>query len=212
MLRKQMKQFLEKLIEEGKPTNGEGIALEVFKEEKDYIERHQLLPEGINSSLSLIEQVTFSRFQHDVYIERGNKETEELIAEESPAFLNHPISYFKKNLEEFMYLESPWFDLIGVDAISFEADSVFGNYDVMLGLKLPKKTEKLIKSYLISSLEKEDVTFDLMFSAADGLWDLNFSLNDHSSFREDWTIRDAYQAIYELLFKLAEEVEEGSRE
>jgi hypothetical protein len=212
MLRKKMNQYVEKLIAESKTSNGEGLAVEIYKEEKDYIERHQLLPENIKSSFSLIEQEPFSRFQHDVYIERGNKETEELLAEESSAFLNQPIDYFKQNIEEFMYLESPWFDLIGVDAISFEADSVFGNYDIMLGIKLPKKTEKLIKTFLTRSLQHEKAMFDLMFSANDGLWDLNFSLNDFSSFEENWSIREAYQAIYELLFKLVEEVEEGSRE
>ncbi|WP_338452225.1 branched-chain amino acid aminotransferase [Niallia oryzisoli] len=201
MLRKQMKQYVEKLLAEGK------VPLEVYKVEKEYIERHQLLSEEMNTSISLLEKEPFNRFQDNVYIERSDKETEELSAVESSSFLDQRIDYFKKNIDQFMYLESPWFDIIGVDAISFEADSVFGNYDVMLGLKLPKKSKELIKASLIRGFQHETATFDLMFSENDGLWDLNFSLNELTDFHEEWTIREAYNAIYDLLFKLVEDVE-----
>jgi len=116
----------------------------------------------------------------------------------------------KQIIEEFMYLESPWFEMIGVDAISFEADSVFGNYDVMLGLKLPKKTEKSIKAFFLSHFHHEEASLDLMFNQNDGLWELNFALNDLAIYQAEWTIREAYTAIYQLLFLLVEEVEEGS--
>jgi len=207
-----MIQYVEKLLtEKGNANIGES-AVEIYKLEYDYIKRHQLLSEDKESSVSFVEQESLSRFQHNVYIERGNKETEEVIAEESSAFLEQPIKYFKDHIDEFMYMESPWFNMIGVDAISFEADSAFGNYDVMLGLKQPKKSEKWLKSFLKESLQDEEATFDLMFSANDGLWDLNFSLNDLNTFKEDWTILQAYDAIYELIFKLVEKVEEGTVE
>ncbi|WP_071395177.1 branched-chain amino acid aminotransferase [Bacillus tuaregi] len=207
MLRKQIMLYVERLLAEKQSAEGEKYSVELYKEEKDYIERHRLLPE--DSSVILIEKDPASRFQQ-VYIERSNKETEELLAEESTAFLDQPIGYFKQKLDEFMYLESPWFEVIGVDAISFEADSVFYHYDVMLGLKLPKKAENRIKAFLTTNLQQEDATFDLMFSANDGLWDLNFSLNNLMEYKEKWTIREAYHAIYELLFHLVEEIEEGS--
>ena len=107
-------------------------------------------------------------------------------------------------------MESPWFDMIGADAVSFEADSVFGTYDVMLGLKLPKKTENAIKSYLTNNLQKEEASFDLIFNASDGLWDFNFSLNSLNDYHEDWTINEAYCAIYHFLFQLVETVEAKS--
>ena len=42
MLKKQMTQYLEKLIEEQQTTHDDTIKIEVFKEEKEYIENHQL--------------------------------------------------------------------------------------------------------------------------------------------------------------------------
>ncbi len=207
-----MIQYVEKLLAEKRIANADEFAVEIYKVEYDYIKKHRLLSEDMESAISFVEQEPLSRFQSNVYIERGNKETEEFIAEESSAFLEQPIKYFKDHIDEFMYMESPWFNMIGVDAISFEADSVFGNYDVMLGLKQPKKSEKRLKTFLKESLQNEEATFDFMFSANDGLWDLNFSVNDLSTFKEDWTILQAYNAIYELLFKLVEKVEEGTIE
>jgi hypothetical protein len=208
MLKKQMIQYTEKLLADKEETKqSEGILLEVYKEEKDYIEKHQLLAEDLKASVSFIENDPCSRFA-DVYIERCDKESEELIAEETSTFLDQPIDYFKHNINEFMYLESNWFDIIGVDAISFEADSVFETYDVMLGLKVPKKAEAALKTCLTNELNKEEATFDLMFSPNDGLWDFNFALNDLNEYNEKWTIQEAYTAIYRFLFRLVEAVEE----
>jgi hypothetical protein len=208
MLKKQMIQYTEKLLVDGKANQKpDQLQLEVYKEEKEYIEKHQLLAEEIKATVSFIEKEPLSRFA-DVYIERCDKESEELLAEETSAFLDQPIQYFKKNINEFMYLESKWFDIIGVDAISFEADSVFGTYDVMLGLKVPKKAEASLKTLLKNELNKEDATFDLVFSSNDGLWDFNFSLNDLKDYNENWMIQEAYNAIYRFLFRLVEAVEE----
>ncbi len=206
MLKKQMTQYLEKLLKE-KPTSQDGsIEIEVFKEEKEYIENHQLLSDT-SSSVLFIEKDPLLRFK-DVYIERCDKETEELLAEESSLFLEQPIGYFKNHKNEFMYLESEWFDLIGVDAISFEVDSVFGTYEVLMGLKLQKKYESFLKSFLTSQLRKEDATFELMFNSSEGLWDFNFALNALNEFKENGTIREAYGSIYRFLFQLVEAVEE----
>ena len=161
----------------------------------------------ISSTVSFIEKDPRLRFK-DVYIERCDKETEELLAEESSLFLEQPIEYFKNHQNEFMYLESEWFDLIGVDAISFEADSVFGTYDVMLGLKIQKKYEASLKSFLTSQLSSDEATFNLMFNANEGLWEINFALNHVNNFKEDGTIQEAYGTVYRLLFQLVEAVEE----
>ncbi|MCQ6276149.1 branched-chain amino acid aminotransferase [Bacillus sp. V3B] len=208
MLKKQMIQYTEKLLADQKEIQkSDQLQLEIYKEEKDYIEKHHLLAEDVKANVSFMEKESHSRFT-DVYIERCDKESEELLAEEMSAFLDQSIHYFKNNINEFMYLESKWFDIIGVDAISFEADSVFGTYDVMLGLKVPKKAEASLKTFLTSELHKEDGTFDLMFSPNDGLWDFNFSLNDLNEYNEKWTIQEAYSAIYRFLFRLVEAVEE----
>lgn len=176
---------------------------ELFKEEKEYAEKYLLLPDHV----SIEEKDPESRFL-DAYIERSDKESEEVIQVEDESFLKQPIGYLKKQMNEFIYLESNWFELIGVDAISLEVDDVFGTYDVMLGLKLQKKLESLIKAALNESLQDE-AKFDLMFSSDDGLWNLNFDLDSVEGFKEDMTIGEAFQLIYQFLFKLVAAVEEN---
>jgi hypothetical protein len=138
----------------------------------------------------------------NAYIERCSKETETMISIESTSFLNQPIKYLKEHKNEFIYLESILFEEIGVEGISLEADDVFGTYDVMLGLKLQKKFDPLLREYLNSNLDGEPSKFDLIFSHDDGLWDLNFALNYVAGYKEDLSISDAFQLIQQFLSNL----------
>lgn len=169
----------------------------IFEEEKAYLEKHELISIDIS-----VEENTSTRF-NNAYIERSDKETEEMIAVESADFLKEPLEYLKKHKNEFIYIESEWFELSGADAVSLEADDVFGNYDVMLGLKLQKKFEKVIRLYLNDHLNGNEKRFDLLFNQDDGLWNLNFALDDLPGFKEDSTIGEAYSLIYRFLFTLA---------
>lgn len=81
--KKQMESYISKSVIENK--------IELFKEEKDYVEKHKLLAEDI----IIVEKENASRFT-DAYMERSNKESEELISEEKSAFLSQPIEYLKK--------------------------------------------------------------------------------------------------------------------
>lgn len=176
-------------------------AVELHKEEKEYAERHGLLKEVQSNELESEARFAIA------YIERGNKETEEFLGEESFEFLKQPIGYFKERKNEFMYMESKWFNLIGVDAVSFENDDVFGTYDVMLGLKVQKKYESVIKEYLEANLDGKGSGFDLMFDGNEGVWSLNFALNGLNGYEEDLSIGEAYNLIYVFLFRLAESIE-----
>lgn len=172
----------------------------VFQEEKGYIERNQMdVP-------NLIEKDRNDRFI-DAYIERCGKESENLIANESISFLKQPLVYLKTHKDEFIYMESQWFELIGVDAVSLEFDDVFGTYDVMLGLRLQKKFEKNIKDFLNTHLHSNEAKFDLMFSGDEGIWSLNFALDYVEGFQETKSIGEAYQLIYRFLFSLAQAME-----
>ncbi|MDQ0220652.1 branched-chain amino acid aminotransferase [Peribacillus cavernae] len=203
MLKNQVKQHL---AEEMKKSGEQQLkTIEIYKEEKEYAEKYHLIPEN----MILVEKNSTSRFSN-AYIERCDKESEEVLAEETPAFLNQPIAYFKKHMNEFMYLESSCLAMIGIDAISLETDNVFGIYDVMLGLKLQKKFEAPIKDYLEKELHGDEAAYELLFIQDDGLWDLNFTLNYADGFKEDISIGDAYRLIYRFLFKLVESVEEGN--
>lgn len=193
MLKKRVEEYIAKASASG--------AVELHIEEKAYAERLGLLQEV---EVPIKESNGEHRFEN-AYIERGDKETEEFLGEESTEFLKQPISYFKERKNEFMYMESEWFDMVRVDAVSFENDDVFGLYDVMLGLKLQKKFEPAIKSYLKENLEGDG--YDLMFDGNEGVWSLNFALNGLAGYKEDLTVGEAYGLIYSFLFGLAEWVE-----
>ncbi len=143
----------------------------------------------------------------NAYIERGDKETEQTISQEDAAFLHHPIDYLIKHKNEFLYLESQSLDQIRVDALSLEVDDVFGTYNVMLGLKLQKKYEKAIKTYMDTALKGESHKFDIIFNSQEGLWDVNFALNYVDGFKEGISLKESCQIIYDFLYKLVETVE-----
>ncbi|WP_044336935.1 hypothetical protein [Rossellomorea aquimaris] len=192
MLRKRLLQYIEE-------SNG-SVAL--FPQEKEFALKHELVDAG-----KIVTPESSSRFK-EAYIERCEKETEELIAQESFHFLNHPITYLKKHKNEFIFLELEWFDMIGVDAVSIEVDDVFGTYDAMLGLKLQKKYRSEIEQYLDKTLKGES-SYDLLFNGEDGLWDLNITLNDIPDFHEELTMLAAYELIYDFLFHLLQTVDEA---
>lgn len=195
-----IKDHIQQYIDE-QQSNQKTESITLFKEEKEYAEKNQLA-----GDLQLSEQDGSIRFA-DAYIERCDKETENMLKNESSAFLNERLDYLKKHKNEFIYVESNWFDLISVEAVSLEADDVFGTYDVMLGLKLQKKFDKTLKENLNSLLNGDEAKFDLMFSQDDGLWNLNFALNYVEGYKEELTIGEAFQLIYRFLFQLVESVE-----
>jgi hypothetical protein len=202
-----MKQFIITIIEKQQALKQTEADIAIFKEEIEYIEKHELLSDELKGTINFVENNPNTRFE-EAYIERGHKETEEVIAIETFSFLDHSVNYLKEHMEEFIYLESNWLELIGVDAISLEVDDVFRTYDVMLGLKLQKKHEKVIRDYLNEELNGKAEAFDLMFNQNDGMWDLNFTLDYIREFNQDITLSEAYCLIYRVLFKLVETVEE----
>lgn len=192
---------LEKLIADSIQQAGDKKTIELYPEEKEFAVKNNLLEEGIE----MVEKNPNERF-NSAYIERSDKETEEFLGEESSSFLDQPIAYFKTHKNEFMYMEDPAFELISVDAVSFEVDDVFGTYNVLLGLKLQKKYAEAIKSFFANEINNEDARVDLMFDANEGIWNVNFALNNLADFNEEMTIREAYNLTYRFLFKLVESI------
>ncbi|ESU33592.1 hypothetical protein G3A_05160 [Bacillus sp. 17376] len=197
MLKKEMEHYIQKKLSENQDS------VELFREEKEYAIKHNLIDQG---SISIFEMPSENRFK-DAYIERGDKETEEFLAREDDDFLGEKINYFDKHKNEFLYIESQWWEIVGADAVSFEKDDVFGNYDVMLGLKLKKKQDSKIRQFFSENLEGEGVTYDLMFDGNEGVWSLNFALNNLEGYDEELTIGQAFNLIYSFLFKLAVSIE-----
>ncbi|WP_201715039.1 branched-chain amino acid aminotransferase [Rossellomorea arthrocnemi] len=195
MLRKRLQQFI-------KETKEEKGVVPLFQLEREYALKY-----GLVDADEIVSTKEDSRFQ-SAYIERCEKETEELTSQESVEFLNQPITYLKEHKNEFVFLESVWFSVIGVEAVSVEVDDVFGTYDAMLGLKLQKKYRSQIEGYLEEALQGES-SYDLLFNGEDGLWDLNFTLNNHPDFHDGLTIQSVYELIYEFLFHLLQNVDEA---
>lgn len=169
--------------------------IELFEIEKDFAAKHQLLADDI--------QVTAKEFRFQV-IERCHKETEDLIRVETTDFLEQPVSHVKKHREEFIYVESTALELIRVDAIALEFDDVFETYTALFGLQLQKKYGPEIKSYLETHLQGTGVKYSIMFSDADGLWDINFTLDYLDGFSEVVALKEVCQMIYQFIFKLVE--------
>ncbi|MGD6959923.1 branched-chain amino acid aminotransferase [Rossellomorea aquimaris] len=192
MLRKRFLQYIEE-------SSGSVV---LFPQEKEYAVKHGLLDAD-----KIATRESDSRFE-EAYIERCEKETEELIAQESFIFLNQPITYLRKHKNEFVFLELEWFNVIGVEAVSIEVDDVFGTYDAMLGLKLQKRYRSQIEHYLENTL-KDESSYDLLFNGEDGLWDLNITLNDLPDFHEGLTMLASYELIYDFLFHLLQTMDEA---
>lgn len=192
-----LKENVIKMLEE-KQTAQDSI--ELYKDEIAYINEKELI-----SEISVTETDSYTRF-FDAYIERVNKETEEMIAEETPSnFLDKPLSFLKENIEEFAYTESPLFEMIGVEGVTLELDDVFRYYNVLLGLKVQKKWHDVIKTYLSEKISGGK--FELSFNGNDGLWDVNFALDGVQGFHEGMSIGEAYKLIYTFLFNLVSETE-----
>lgn len=207
MLHNRMKQYISsELMSEAHQATPSLITVEIYQEEKEYINKYEL----ISKDVTFIEKDPTTRFLN-ASIERCDKATEETLSKESFVFLEQPIDYLQKQKNEFLFLESNWMELIGVDAISLEMNDVFGTYDVMLGLQLQKKFELSLKENLSKGLHGDEARFELIFNQSDGLWDLNFALNYVNGFEDDMSLEKAYRLIYQFLFKLVERTEEEAR-
>ncbi|BDH61929.1 hypothetical protein MTP04_20590 [Lysinibacillus sp. PLM2] len=145
----------------------------------------------------------------NLYIERCNKETEEVISQEAASFLTTPVKHLKQNLNEFLYIESSTFETIKTNAITLELDDVFKTYMVLLGFKVQKKHSVIIKEYLENNLHGQGIkNYSAMFSNEDGLWDLNIPLDFMENFNEEQTISEAIEITYNFLLGLTQTIEQ----
>lgn len=163
----------------------------LFSIEKEYAERNGLL-----SANQLVQpkQWDFSA------IELCLKETEEMLEEKWPSFMNEPVYYFGVNIDQFVYVESEAFTTIGVDAMAIEMDDVFQTITVLFGLKLQKKWGAFIKEHLEANVGLK--TYSAMFSDQDGLWDINIPLDALEGFHKELPIKDAIDLAYRFIFNM----------
>ncbi|WP_377520046.1 hypothetical protein [Priestia megaterium] len=186
-----------------KEMNVQGQSLSLYQEEKEYALQKKLVPQNL-----MIEEKEESLRFKDSYIERVDKETDELIAEEFPlSFLDTPISYLKEHRSEFLYVESKWFEFIKLEGCSFEVDDVFGTYKVLTGLHMQKKFGSLLKQFFAKEFNESPTSVQLLFNDKDGLWDVNIELDAIKEFNEKMSIDEVLVLTYRFFFHLVEYVE-----
>ncbi|WP_113927792.1 branched-chain amino acid aminotransferase [Bacillus sp. P14.5] len=194
MLTKSLKAYI---VEE---MSGNKISL--FSDERIFASETGLLSEEVTVE-PLDDTVRF----HDSLIERVGKETEELIkTEETPQFLETPVNFVKRNINEFLFIDSKWFEIIRIDGLTLEVDDVFGHYSVLTGLKLQKKMANDLKAALSEKLHGEDKV-QLMWNDKDGLFDLNLSIDKLDGFNENESLGKNLQLIYHFIFTVLKELE-----
>ncbi|WP_080845988.1 hypothetical protein [Cytobacillus gottheilii] len=173
----------------------------LFEEEKDYAIANNLI-----SADESTEILPAGKRWADIYIERGHKETEEYLGEETPSFLKENISYLKTHQNEFIYVESKWFEILGIEGIIFEENDVFRTYDTIFGLKVQKKHGDLLRKVILEEFSA-DAKYSILFNGNDGLWDINLPISHLNGFSENMTIEEVLSLTYQLLFKLVWELE-----
>lgn len=188
MISKQLQQYINQF------DRDEQIAL--FPIEQEYAKQQNVMDADSNV---IDKRWTFT------LIERCVKETEELKKEETAAFMEQPISFLSNNMDEFLYVESDHFDMIGVDGIALEVDDLFGTYTALFGLKLQKKWEAVIKSYLDEKLGEK--TYSALFSPQDGLWEINIPLDRLPTFNPEVSLQTAIDVTYQTVFELETVIE-----
>lgn len=173
----------------------------LFAEEIAYAEENGLVQPGTVS-----ERNSNDRFK-DAYIELSDKESEQQVSKGGEEILRQPVSFLKKNLNQFIYVESQSLELVDVDAVVIEVDDVFRNYQALLGLKLQKKYGEALNQLLQEKFGFAKTDYSLMFDGGEGIWNFNFSLEALKEFHEEQSVAETLNLVYGFLFSLAQGVE-----
>ena len=139
-------------------------------------------------------------------IERCHKETEETLAVEQVAFLQQPISYFKKEIEQFLYVDASEFEAVKMDAVVIEFDEMFKVHTALFGLAIQKKHSQALKVYLRDHLKGMLGSSSAMFNGDEGLWEVNIAFEAMDSFTGDETIEQAIEKLVAFVSTMLKEV------
>lgn len=177
----------------------EQVNVALLDVEKAYVKKHAMMSEdGIKETTTLPVDV----------LERCDKETEELLAEETASFLTMPVHYLKEHPNEFLYVASERLEVIRVESVALEFDEMFKVYSALFGLRLQKKQSEFLHTYLKTYLQHEQITYSVAFAEKDGLWDVNVTLDALGGFREDASFDEVLVQLYRFIFALLEELED----
>ncbi|WP_025786299.1 hypothetical protein [Sporosarcina sp. D27] len=184
MITKWMKNYIaEHESQEGLPLN---------PQQKEFLEKKELL----SPDMKVIDAPAFSPMYS-----LSNKETDEPL--ETPANTgNLAVSLVKTQPTSYLFAEDPSFATIGIDGVVLEMDDVFETVTALFGLQVQKKHGEWLKKYIDAQLGTAPGTRSLMFSADDGLWDVNIALDYVDGFSVSNTFDETLKLVYEFVFKM----------
>lgn len=198
MIKQKLKKHIHEALKEDSTT------VELYEEEIEAATKYDLL----SNDVKVIQKDNGSRYNHG-YVERTEKDSLALVLVETMDFLQEEITVLQKHPNEFVYIESFLFDMLGIDAISLEIDDVFQTYTALLGLQIPRKYEQALKQYLDTHLSGDEGRFSIAYSAKDQLWDINFSLSYVEGFSEHMTLQEACTLAYLFTFSMVASLEDN---
>ena len=139
-------------------------------------------------------------------VERCHKETEEIVAVEQAAFLQQPITFLKKEIEQFLYVGAAEFEAVKMDAVVIEFDEMFKVHTALFGLSIQKKYSQALKVYLRDHLKGMLGSSSAMFNGDEGLWEVNIAFEAMDSFTGEETIEQALEQLIAFVKAMLEEV------
>ena len=139
-------------------------------------------------------------------VERCHKETEETLAVEQAAFLQQPITYFKKEIEQFLYIGANEFETVKMDAVVIEFDEMFKVHTALFGLAIQKKYSQALKTYLRDNLKGMLGSSSAMFNGDEGLWEVNIAFEAMEGFTGEETIEQAIEKLIAFVSTMLKDV------
>ena len=139
-------------------------------------------------------------------VERCHKETEETLAVEQAAFLQQPITYFKKEIEQFLYIGANEFETVKMDAVVIEFDEMFKVHTALFGLAIQKKYSQGLKTYLRDNLKGMLGSSSAMFNGDEGLWEVNIAFEAMEGFTGEETIEQAIEKLIAFVSTMLKDV------
>lgn len=139
-------------------------------------------------------------------VERCHKETEETLAVEQAAFLQQPITYFKKEIEQFLYVGAEEFSAAKMDAVVIEFDEMFKVHTALFGLAIQKKYSQALKTFLRDNLKGMLGSSSAMFNGDEGLWEINIAFEAMEGFTGEETIEHAIEKLVAFVTGMLAEV------
>lgn len=139
-------------------------------------------------------------------VERCHKETEETLAVEQAAFLQEPITYFKKEIEQFLYIGANEFETVKMDAVVIEFDEMFKVHTALFGLSIQKKYSQALKTYLRDNLKGMLGSSSAMFNGDEGLWEVNIAFEAMEGFTGEETIEQAIEKLIAFVSSMLKDV------